>query len=97
MNNDTSALTLNSPGWLYFVKASFGASVIGMLAGIMFLPADLHVKGFFAMGTLFLIGSTFTLSKTIRDEFEGSKLVNRIADAKTEKILKEYVSEPDLA
>lgn len=95
--NDTNALTLNSPGWLMFVKASFAASVLGMLAGIMFLPADLHVKGFFAMGTMFLVGSTFTLSKTIRDEFESGKLVNRIADAKTEKILKEYSADPELA
>ena len=42
------------------------------------------------MGTLFLVGSTFTLSKTVRDEFENDKLVNRLADAKAEQILKEY-------
>jgi hypothetical protein len=54
------------------------------------VPADFSVKGFFAMGTLYLIGSTFTLSKTMRDEFENRKLVNRIAEAKTERILKEY-------
>ena len=61
-----------------------------MTAGIILLPADFSIKGFFAMGTLYLIGSTFTLAKTIRDEFENRKLLNRIADAKTEKILKQY-------
>lgn len=34
------------------------------------MPADLWVKGYLAMGTLFLTGSTFTLSKTMRDNAE---------------------------
>ena len=90
MQQDHNATQLNSPGWILFVKISFVASVLAMIAGIVMVPADLSIKGFFAMGTLYLIGSTFTLSKTIRDEFENRKLLNRIAEAKTEKILKEY-------
>ena len=85
-----TATQLNSAGWMLFVKTSFLISVVAMAGGIVFFPAELSVKGFFAMGTLYLIGSTFTLAKTIRDEFEGQKLVNRLADAKAEKILKEY-------
>jgi hypothetical protein len=87
---DNAATYLNSPGWLLFVKISFVASVLAMTAGIVLLPTDFSIKGFFAMGTLYLIGSTFTLSKTIRDEFESHKLINRIADAKAQQILKEY-------
>lgn len=34
------------------------------------MPADLWVKGYLAMGSLFLTGSTFTLSKTMRDNAE---------------------------
>ena len=90
---DANLSQLNSPGWVFFVKASFVISVLGMVAGIVCLPADLTVKGFFAMGTLYLIGSTFTLAKTIRDEFESQKLINKIADAKAERILKEYSSD----
>jgi hypothetical protein len=45
------------------------------------------------MGTLFLVGSTFTLAKTLRDEFEATKLINKIHEAKTEKILREYTSD----
>ena len=84
---------LNSPGWVMFVKISFVLSAAAMITGIVFLPTDLSIKGFFAMGTLYLIGSTFTLAKTIRDEFESEKLINKIADARTQKILKEYNSE----
>ena len=45
------------------------------------------------LGTLFLVGSTFTLAKTMRDEFEASKLINKLAQARTEKLLKEYGQE----
>lgn len=91
--SNTQATQLNSPEWVFFVKSSFAISVLAMLAGIVFLPVDVTTKAFFAMGTLFLVGSTFTLSKTVRDEFENHKLVNRLADAKAEQILKEYATD----
>ncbi len=84
------SLQQNSSSWLFFVKASFVIAVFAMGIGIFFLPTDLWVKGYMAMGTLFVIGSTFTLAKTLRDEFEGKKLINKIQDAKTEKMLREY-------
>jgi len=83
----------NSQSWMFFVKASFGLSALAMGIGIFFLPTDLWVKGYLAMGTLFLVGSTFTLAKTLRDEFEATKLITKIHEAKTEKILREYTSD----
>lgn len=85
-----SSTQLNSPGWVMFSKISFITALSAMVIGIILVPGDLTVKGFFAMGTLYLVGSTFTLAKTIRDEFENQKLVNKIADARTDQILKEY-------
>lgn len=41
------------------------------------------------MGLLFTIDSAITLTKTIRDNTEA-RIVNRVAEAKTEKILNEY-------
>lgn len=84
------SLQQNSSSWLFFVKASFAIAVSAVGMGIFFLPTDLWVKGYMAMGTLFVVGSTFTLAKTLRDEFEGKKLINKIQDAKTEKMLREY-------
>lgn len=81
---------LNSPAWMFFVKASFAVSILAVSLGIFFLPTDLWVKGYMAMGMLFVIGSTFSLAKTLRDEFEAKKLINKLQDARTEKILKEY-------
>jgi hypothetical protein len=47
------------------------------------------MKGYFAIGTLMLVQSCITLTKTIRDVQESAKLVNRIEDAKTERLLME--------
>jgi hypothetical protein len=51
------------------------------------------IQGFLAMGTLYLVASTFTFAKTVRDEFEGQKLINKLAEARAEKLLKEYERE----
>jgi hypothetical protein len=32
-------------------------------------------------------------SKTVRDEFEAQKLINKLAEARAEKLLKEYERE----
>ena len=77
--NDLNNAQLNSPEWVFFVKASFAISFGAMFIAIFFFAqVDLISKGFLAMGTLYLVASTFTLSKTIRDEFEGQKLINNV-------------------
>ena len=53
---------------------------LAMVAGIYNLPTDLWGKGFLGMGLLFVVGSSFSLAKTLRDEHEVKKLVNRLAD-----------------
>ncbi|RZL38397.1 MAG: hypothetical protein EOP00_28570 [Pedobacter sp.] len=75
---------------MFQVWASFLLSGFLTVSGIYFLPCDLWVKGYMLMGLVFTIGSTFSLAKTIRDNEESRKLVNRIVDAKTEKLLTEF-------
>lgn len=80
----------HSSGWMFYVRAAFGVSVGLMLLGIAWLPTDLWVKGYLAMGLMFAVGSSITLTKTIRDDHEAKRLVNRISEARTERLLKEY-------
>lgn len=87
------AIRLDSPGWLFFVKVSFACAIGGMLFGVTVMPVEIWMRGYMILGTLFLVGSTFTLAKTMRDEFEASKLINKLAQARTEKLLKEYGQE----
>jgi hypothetical protein len=64
-----------------------------MVFGVAVMPVEIWMRGYMILGTLFLVGSTFTLSKTLRDEFEAAKLLNKLANARTEKLLKEYEQE----
>ena len=75
----------HSPAWITFTYVSFA----GALA-IMFAPIDIWIKGYFGMGTLMLVQSCITVTKTVRDVQESAKLMNRIdEDAKTERLLME--------
>ncbi len=83
MNHDSKA-------WRLYALSSFAASFGLMILGVLAIPGDVWMKGFFLVTTFFLVGSCFTLAKTLRDVHESSNLVNRIENAKTERILKEF-------
>ena len=79
----------HSHAWLTFTYISFGASAAMVAAGILYLPLDLWAKGYLAMGVLMLTQSCITLTKTLRDNHELAKFLNRIEDARTERLLME--------
>jgi hypothetical protein len=88
MNHPTAAK--DSSAWILFVWLSFGVSSLLMVIGILNAPVDLWVRDYFIMGLFFVVGSTFTLAKTVRDNHEAQRMINRVVDAKTEKILSDY-------
>jgi hypothetical protein len=77
----------HSPAWVVFTYVSFAAALAMVVVGIILMPIDLAMKGYLGMGILMVIQSCITLTKTIRDNDEAGKLVNRIEDAKTERLL----------
>ena len=77
----------HSWAWITFTYASFIVSLAMVAVAIIFLPTDISIKGYLAMGVAMLVQSCITLTKTIRDVHEGARLVNRIEDAKTERLL----------
>jgi len=81
--------TQHSSAWVSFSYASFAGALAMVAAGIVFLPVDMWVKAYFAMGVVLLIQTCITVTKTIRDVHESGRLVNRIEDAKTERLLME--------
>jgi hypothetical protein len=91
MEMQYDASRFDSPSWVFFVKVSFACALGGMLFGIVMMgEVPIWMRGYLILGTLFLTGATFTLSKTLRDQFEAGKLINKLAQARTEKLLKEY-------
>ena len=79
----------HSGAWVTFTYASFIAAAGMVAAGILFLPLDLWAKGYLAMGVIMLVQSCITLTKTLRDNHEATKFLNRIEDARTERLLME--------
>ena len=81
----------HSHSWIIFTYLSFAAALAMVVGGVVLMPLDLAMKGYLAMGVVMLIQSCMTLTKTIRDNDEAGKLVNRIEDAKTERLLMDVV------
>jgi hypothetical protein len=79
----------HSNAWVTFTYVSFSASAFMVAIGVFYLPIDLWMKGYLSMGILMMLQSCVTLTKTIRDMHESGKMVNRIEDAKTERLLME--------
>ena len=73
--------------WIAFTYVSFVAALAMVVSGIVLMPLDLAMKGYLAMGVVMVIQSCITLTKTIRDNDEAGKLVSRLEDAKTERLL----------
>ena len=82
--------TLDTPAWIFQCWASFLLALGCTLVGITFLPANVWIKGFLAMGNVFLVGSTFSLAKTLRDNHEAGKTINRVRGAKAERLIREF-------
>ena len=77
----------HSGAWVSFTYAAFFAAAAMVAAGILFLPLDWWAKGYLGMGCVMLVQSCITMTKTVRDMHEAAKLVNRIEDARTERLL----------
>ena len=82
----------HSSAWIAQTWLSFFISVSATSIGIIYLPADLWVKGFMGMGLAFTVGSTVSLTKTQRDIHESKKLTFKIEEARVERILTEHDS-----
>ncbi|MEV5932651.1 YiaA/YiaB family inner membrane protein [Streptomyces sp. NPDC093250] len=70
--------------------ASFGVAMGATAVGIYNLEADAWVRAFLGIAVLYLVTSAFTLAKVIRDRQEAGRIVNRVDQARLEKLLAEH-------
>lgn len=72
----------DTPAWKFFAWASFIVSVIATSTGIYWMPSgsseagsttDGWIRGFFVAAFFFQINATFSLSKTVRDNYEAAQ------------------------
>lgn len=76
----------------FFVQAalSFGISVIAVTYAIAHLPGDAWMRGFLLLGLLYVVTSSFTLAKCVRDHQEASAVVSRVDQVRLERFLAEH-------
>jgi hypothetical protein len=84
------SISRDTPAWRFQVWAAFAIAFGATTIGMLYMPISAWLRAFLAMGYFFSLASSFTLAKTLRDEHEAQKLLSRIQEAKTERILREY-------
>lgn len=85
----------HSPAWINFSMGSFAIAASMMAGGIFFLEASFAAKGFYAMSALMLVHTSISVTKTLRDNEEAGKFLNKVEDAKTEKLLMDIKNTED--
>lgn len=85
----------DSAAWKAYTMGSFVVAAGMMAGGIYFLEASFAAKGFYAMSAIMLVHTAISATKTLRDAEEAGRLINKLEDAKTEKLLME-VNRDDL-
>lgn len=88
MNTYTPAKTTAA----FYAQAaiSFGIAIFATILGICYLDASPWVRAFLALGVLYLVTSTFTLAKVVRDNEERTAVTSRVDQARVDKILAEH-------
>ncbi|MEV7429250.1 MULTISPECIES: YiaA/YiaB family inner membrane protein [unclassified Nocardioides] len=69
---------------------SFAVALAAMLFAVLYVPVDPWVRAFFAVTTLYLTTSAFTLAKVIRDAQENQQVAARLDQARVDKILADH-------
>jgi hypothetical protein len=69
---------------------SFVTALAALIVGVAVLPVDAWVRGFLAVGVLYVVTSTFTLAKVVRDHQESTTVHSRVDQARLEKLLSEH-------
>ncbi len=86
----TPTASKNTTAFYAQAAISFGLALSGLVIGELYLPVIGWVRAFFALATLFLVTSTFTLAKCIRDAQESGNVVSRLDQVRLERLLAEF-------
>ena|SRR5437868_11719206 len=90
MTTSTPVSSKTSTPFLVQSAISFGVSSLAISLGIAYLNVNPWVRAFLALGLLYVITSTFTLAKCVRDRLESEEVVNRVDKARLDKLLAEH-------
>lgn len=84
------AATRNTTAFYAQAVISFGLALGGTCLACIYLPVDAWVRAFLALSIVFLVSSTFTLAKCVRDAQEDGTVISRLDQARLERLLAEF-------
>lgn len=90
MTNSPAAPSKNTAAFFAMAGISFAVSLVGLLIAVLYIDADPWAKAFLALGTLFLVTSSFTLAKCVRDNQESLSVVHRLDQARVDQLLAQH-------
>ncbi|GAA2611358.1 YiaA/YiaB family inner membrane protein [Paractinoplanes durhamensis] len=70
--------------------ASFAIALLALAVGIYYLPVGGWIRGFLAIGLLYVVTSSFTLAKCVRDAQEVGTVTRRVDQARIDKLIAEH-------
>jgi hypothetical protein len=82
--------TKQTTGFYIQSVISFAVSLSAVLLGVLWLPTGGWIRAFLCLGVLYTVTSTFTLAKCVRDAQESSRVLNRVDEARLERLLAEH-------
>lgn len=76
----------------FFVQAglSFGVALFAAGVAIAYLPVGPWIRAFLALSLLYVVTFSFTLAKCVRDHQESAEVVNRVDQARLDKLLTDH-------
>jgi hypothetical protein len=76
----------------FYVQAaiSFTVSLTALGVGIVYLPVNGWMRAFLGVGLLYVVTSTFTLAKCVRDQQDASRVMSRVDEARLDHFLAEH-------
>jgi hypothetical protein len=80
----------NTTAFYLQAAISFGVSLVSVGVAILYLPVGIWIRAFLGLGLLYVVTSSFTLAKCIRDQQETTSVLSRVDQARLEKLLADH-------
>ena len=87
---DTTPSARNTNAFFMQAAVSFGVSLTAVAIAIAYLPAGAWIRAFLGLGLLYVVTSSLTLAKCVRDRQESTAVVKRVDQARLDKLLVDH-------
>ncbi|MBO1359181.1 hypothetical protein J2D73_05140 [Acetobacter sacchari] len=68
----------NSSSWILFTWICFFVSILSLGAAVIYMPMESWLRAYLGLSGLFIVQSSISLSKTLRDQAEENSSAQRV-------------------